>query len=76
MDYLVLFYTLFVAFLSKISVIIIFLKHILNQVLYLSVKEERHFDKTYRNRHFYQAAVAIKISNLLICFCNFDLSYT
>ena len=23
---------------------------------------------------FYQAAVAIKISNLLICFCSFDLS--
>ena len=24
--------------------------------------------------HFYQAAVAIKICNLLICFCSFDLS--
>ena len=24
--------------------------------------------------YFYQAAVAIKISNLLICFCRFDLS--
>ena len=24
--------------------------------------------------HFYQAAVAIKISHLLICFCSFDLS--
>ena len=24
--------------------------------------------------HFYQAAVAIKISNLLISFCSFDLS--
>ena len=25
-------------------------------------------------RNFYQAAVAIKINNLLICFCIFDLS--
>ena len=24
--------------------------------------------------HFYQAAIVIKISNLLICFCSFDLS--
>ena len=24
--------------------------------------------------HFYQAAIAIKMSNLLICFCSFDLS--
>ena len=24
--------------------------------------------------HFYQAVIAIKISNLLICFCSFDLS--
>ena len=24
--------------------------------------------------HFYQATIAIKISNLFICFCNFDLS--
>ena len=24
--------------------------------------------------HFYQAAVAVKRSNLLICFCRFDLS--
>ena len=24
--------------------------------------------------HFYQAAIAIKISILLICFCSFDLS--
>ena len=24
--------------------------------------------------HFYQAAIAIKISNLYICLCNFDLS--
>ena len=57
MDYLVLFYTLFVAFLSKISGIIICFKLIFYQVLYLSVKEERHFDKSYRNRHFYQAAM-------------------
>ena len=27
--------------------------------------------------HYYQAAIAIKISNLHICFCSFDvLSYT
>ena len=25
-------------------------------------------------RHFYKAAVAIKISNLLICFCSFELT--
>ena len=25
--------------------------------------------------HFYQAAIAIKMSNLLICFCSFDLSF-
>ena len=24
--------------------------------------------------HFYQAAVAVKVKNLLICFCSFDLS--
>ena len=24
--------------------------------------------------YFYQAAIAVKISNLLICFCSFDLS--
>ena len=24
--------------------------------------------------HFYHAAIAIKISNLLICFCSFDFS--
>ena len=24
--------------------------------------------------HFYEAAIAVKISNLLICFCSFDLS--
>ena len=33
------------------------------------------FEKFYIERpHFYQAAVAIKISNLLICFCRFDSS--
>ena len=26
-------------------------------------------------RHFYQAVVAVKISNLFICFCSFELSY-
>ena len=25
------------------------------------------------NYHFYQAAIAIKISDLLFCFCSFDL---
>ena len=30
--------------------------------------------KTKNKKHFYHAAVAIQISNLLICFCNFDLS--
>ena len=26
-----------------------------------------------KNGHFYQVAIAVKISNLLICFCCFDL---
>ena len=34
------------------------------------------YHMNYNNiRHFYQAATAIKINNLRICFCSFDLSY-
>ena len=27
-----------------------------------------------QDKEFYQAAIAVKITNLLICFCSFDLS--
>ena len=36
--------------------------------LYLSI------NYPYYAKYFYQAAIAVKISNLLICFCSFDLS--
>ena len=35
---------------------------------------EKHMYMLFIKRYFYQAAVTIKISNLLICFCSFDLS--
>ena len=34
----------------------------------------RHLYVTSFLRHFCKAAVSVKISNLLICFCSFDLS--